>query len=116
MTDNAAFDRVELGRQMADDETLIADVIRLFLDDCPTRLAEIRAAITAQNAEQLRTTAHALKGAAGYMAAARVVAAAAALEVMGREGRLSEAPEAFSLLEAESAQLLAELRVTLPRS
>ena len=114
MTEHA-FDRVELERRLGGDEALIADVVRLFLEDCPARLQEIRAAIAEQNAEQVRTAAHALKGAASYMSASRVVAAAATLERLGREARLSEIPEAFSLLDAEASRLVAELRVTLSR-
>ena len=63
------------------------DVVRLFLEDCPVRLAAIRAAITAGDMEALRTAAHALRGAAGTLSASGLVEAASVLERIGAEKR-----------------------------
>jgi len=66
--------------------------------------------IPGRDLEQLRSSAHALKGAAGYLAAGPVVQIAGELERIGKEGRLAEAPTACARLEREAARLYDDLR------
>ena len=73
-------------RRLGDDE-LIAEITRLFLADCPVRLAEIKAAVDARDRDAIRTAAHALKGAAGELSAAPVAECARALERMAEARR-----------------------------
>ena len=77
----------------------------MFLKDCPARLAAIRAAIDSHDAERIRTTAHALKGAAGDISAHGLFDAAETLERIGAEGRFEAAEAAWRglLVEAASA-------------
>ncbi|MEP7310042.1 MAG: Hpt domain-containing protein [Acidobacteriota bacterium] len=86
------------------------DVVRMFLEDCPIRVEAIRAAVEDADAARIRATAHTLKGSAGYLSARFVVDAAAALEMMGLEGRIAEAAAGFERLTAAVAQLIPELR------
>jgi signal transduction histidine kinase/CheY-like chemotaxis protein len=106
----AALDRDELMERLGGDAELLAEVIDLFLSDCPKRLADIKAAVDAGDAERLRTTAHALKGAAGTIAAASVFEASQTLERLGAERRLDPAPAAFRHLSQEAATLMDALR------
>src|SRR5690349_11093255 len=85
------IDRGQLLARLGGDEALLSEVIRLFLEDCPVRLTAIKTAIDQEDAESLRDSAHALKGAAGNLAATGLVNAAAALERLGAEGRLDAA-------------------------
>jgi signal transduction histidine kinase/CheY-like chemotaxis protein/HPt (histidine-containing phosphotransfer) domain-containing protein len=105
----AVFDLGALRRRTGGDDQLMNDVMRLFLEDAPQRLIAIRAAIVSRQAAGLRAAAHALKGAAAYLEAGRVVDAAAALEALGRGGEMDAAPAAGALLEAEMASLMAAL-------
>jgi CheY-like chemotaxis protein len=109
-----AFNREELIDRLGGDADLLGDVIRLFLDDCPKRLAAISAAVEQRDPELIRTTAHALKGAAGTIAAAAVFEAAQTLERIGAEKRLAAAEAAWRVLSRESANLMDTLRRMVP--
>ena len=110
-----AFDRVALESRLGGDAELIADVVRLFIEDCPARLDAIGTAIAGGDRSGLQSAAHALKGAAGYMEAPHVVASAAALESAARDGRLTAAPELFATLTRNTDTLVSQLRATLER-
>jgi signal transduction histidine kinase/CheY-like chemotaxis protein len=104
-----SFDMADLRKRTGDDESLAADVIRLFSEDCPVRMKAIREAVRDRRAGELRNSAHALKGAASYVSARRVVEAAAELEHLAKDGRIDDAPAALERLEREVGRLLAEL-------
>jgi signal transduction histidine kinase/CheY-like chemotaxis protein len=106
------FNRKELMDRLGGDVDLLGDVIRLFLDDCPLRLAAIKHAVDLRDAELVRTTAHALKGAAGTLSAAAVFEAAQTLERLGAEGRLEPAEAAWRTLAKEAANLMDTFRHT----
>ena len=105
-----ALNRNELMDRLGGDSELFAEVIRLFLEDCPKRLAAIEAAVAERNAEQIRQTAHALKGAAGVISASALFEALQALERIGGEKRVDAAEAAWRLLSSEAANLLETLR------
>ena len=106
----ATFDRSELDRRTGGDAALAVELIRLFLEDCPVRMDAIRGAISTGDGEALRTSAHALKGAASYFSASHVLEAAARLEHLGMEGRMADAVAVQRRLELEVSRLLADLR------
>jgi HPt (histidine-containing phosphotransfer) domain-containing protein len=70
------------------------------------RLAAIRAAVDSHDAERIRTTAHALKGAAGNMSAQGLFEAAATLERIGAEGRFDAADAAWRALSVAAANVI----------
>jgi CheY-like chemotaxis protein len=104
------FNRPELIERLGGDSSLLAEVIQIFLDDCPKRLAAIKAAVDARDAEAIRTTAHALKGAAATIAASAVFEAAQTLERLGAERRVEPAAAAWRVLSADAAHLMDTLR------
>jgi CheY-like chemotaxis protein len=106
----AAVDREGLMRRLAGDEDLLQQVIVLFLEDCPPRLAAIQAAAVQGNAEQIRLAAHALKGSAGNLSADALCEAARDLEHIGAESRLEDAPAAVTRVVNEAAAVVAQLR------
>ena len=111
MTDpRPVFDREVFERQVGGDRELATEILRMFLEDCPGRMAAIKAAVEQGDANALCTAAHTLKGSAGYLAAAHVVDAAALLERLGREGRLADAPAAAEQLEDAVARLVPEIQ------
>jgi len=109
-----AFNRAELIDRLGGDLDLLQEVIHLFLDDCPTRLLAITAAVQKRDPELIRTTAHALKGAAGTIGASAVFEAAQTLERVGAEKRLAAAEAANRVLGREAASLLDTLRKLQP--
>ena len=102
----ASIDRAELMERLDGDRDLLADVIAIFLDDCPRRLTAIKAAVDQGNAGRIEAAAHALKGAAGNLSAAGLFDAAQTLERIGAEGRISAAEPAWRLLAMEAAHVM----------
>ena len=106
----AAIDAAGLLARVGGDQDLMRDVVRLFLEDCPVRLAAIRAAIIAGDMDGLRNAAHALRGAAGTLSASGLVEAASVLERIGAEKRTEAVEAAWKTLNAQAAQLAAALQ------
>src|ERR1022692_3120266 len=80
---------------------LLRQMVNLFFKECGKLLPEIRAAIDQKDAPKLRRVAHSLKGSVDCFAAQASVTAALRLELMGQEGNLSGADEAFAVLAKE---------------
>jgi two-component system sensor histidine kinase/response regulator len=104
--DTPSLDRHSLLERLGGDEELMQAVLRIFLEDCPKRLADIKSAVEACDAERIRTSAHALKGAAGNLSAIGLFEAARTLERIGQEGRIDAADAAWRELSAEAAHVL----------
>jgi HPt (histidine-containing phosphotransfer) domain-containing protein len=115
MTTGASpIDLEQFMERLGGDQDLFLEVIRLFLEDCPMRVAAIKAAVDDQDAERIRTTAHALKGAAANLSAAGLCDAARVMERMGTEGTLDGIQPAWRQLSAAAAQVI-DLLVQLER-
>jgi CheY-like chemotaxis protein len=104
------FDEDALRERLSGDQTLMTDVIQVFLEDLPIRLAAIKGAVTDRNAQALRTAAHALKGAAGNMSAGALFEAARVLERLGAESRMEPAEAAWRQLSVEASNVIDVLR------
>ncbi len=98
-------DRTAALARVGGDRQLLQELVGLFLDACPKWLDEIRAALTAADADRLRLTAHTLKGAVGTFGAQQAVEAALALELRGKAGDLKGAEQAFEVLEHQLHRL-----------
>jgi PAS domain S-box-containing protein len=96
-----AFDLERLLKQWGGDKTLILSLIPKFNSQAQKELEQIEQSIAAANAEQTRQLAHGLKGSASYLCASGIRELAAKLEVMGREGDLSEADTLLMKLRGE---------------
>jgi two-component system sensor histidine kinase/response regulator len=96
---NAFLDENALLARYDDDVDLIKEIAELFISDLPTRMSEIKKAITDRDARGLQLAAHSLKGSVGNFNASQAFAAAQALESAGRDGDLSEVEDSLSDLE-----------------
>ena len=96
------------------DETLAVDVLRVFLADCPHRLVSIKAAVDAKDGPAIHSAAHALKGAAGNIAATRLFEAARVLERLGTEDRFDAAAAAWRQLSMDASEVLEMIRQLNP--
>jgi PAS domain S-box-containing protein len=99
------IDRSELLERLDGNMELVRSIIRLFLEDCPRLLSEVRGAMERGDIAGLERAAHALKGATGNFAAKRAVDAARRLEALARDGNLAAAAAACNALEHEVARL-----------
>jgi signal transduction histidine kinase/DNA-binding response OmpR family regulator len=103
-------DRDAVLERLGGDADLFADVARLFLEFCPVGVSAIKAAIDDHDAGALRTTAHALRGAAANLSAEALCEAAQTLERLGAESRLEPAEAAWRRLSVEAAAVMDSLR------
>src|SRR5580658_351423 len=99
-----------LRRTTGGNEKLIRSLAATFLADAPKALARIRSAVAKEDAAELASAAHLLKGSLAVFGAPKAVASARNLEALGRAGNLREASAGLRALESEFAQLQHELR------
>jgi CheY-like chemotaxis protein/HPt (histidine-containing phosphotransfer) domain-containing protein len=104
------LDRAVALARVDGDETLLADLARLLLEESPKMLAAVQAAVSEGDARRLERAAHSLKGAVSTFAAHAAVEAAVRLERLGRAGDLAEAPQACAALEAQIEKLRTALQ------
>ena len=103
------IDRTVLLERFEGDLLLLQEIAELFLEDCPRRMHAVREALAAGDAAALHAAAHSLKGSVGNFGGGDAVAAARRLEMMGRDGDLTEAPAACAALEEAIARLVPAL-------
>jgi two-component system sensor histidine kinase/response regulator len=104
------LDKAALLARVDGDKQLLAQIIEIFLEECPKQVREIRDAVAARDAPSLARLAHKLKGSVGNFAAQRAFEAALRLETICRKGDLSYVEEVSAQLEAEIGRLQPALR------
>jgi len=103
-------DRVAMLERLGGDEQLFAEAIAIFLEDFPGRLADIRSALDDGDPRSIRSSAHALRGAAGMLAARELFEAAKAIELLGDAGKVYDAREAWSRLSNAAVAVAGALK------
>ena len=96
------FDHQTALDRMSGDESVLSEVIGLYLADAPGQVDSIRRAIVQNDPAALAAVAHALIGASGCLGGGPTAAAALRLEEMGKRSDLTDAREALTLLETEN--------------
>jgi signal transduction histidine kinase/CheY-like chemotaxis protein/HPt (histidine-containing phosphotransfer) domain-containing protein len=104
-TPGGAIDRDAALASVGGDRALLADLVRVFEEESPQRLAAVRDAITRRDGAAVALNAHALKGALGTLGARPAADAAWRLEQLGRAGALDQLEPACRSLEQELARL-----------
>ena len=95
---------------VAGDESLLMELVQVYLDEDTKMRHEIDSAILENDARELRRSAHALKGALNHLGALSVASAVYRLESFGESGELSNARHVFDQLQPLLNQLTKELR------
>ncbi|MGZ5474822.1 MAG: response regulator, partial [Thermoanaerobaculia bacterium] len=89
-------------RQLASENSeFLAELLALYIEDVPGRIATIDAAIENNDAAGVASAAHALKSSSGSVGALRVRQVAAELEQSGMSRDLTDARRAVARLRAE---------------
>jgi PAS domain S-box-containing protein len=83
------------------DVELLKEMAALFLKELPMLMTNLHDAVTARDANGIERAAHKLKGCVGNFTTDSPFEAALKLEVMGRDGSLSEAEPVYAELEKE---------------
>ena len=91
------------------DPRLLAELARLFCEDRPRILADLKEAVDRADSTRIERAAHRLKGSLSTLAATRAAGAAGTLEGMGRSGDLARIAEAWREMEREMERLEPEL-------
>ena len=81
------------------DESLVREVVSMFLEDAPRQMDELTRALQAGNATDSRRLAHSVKGAAGNVGAQVVQMAALRLEHAAETDDMKEALAVRDTLE-----------------
>ncbi|MCS7208180.1 MAG: Hpt domain-containing protein [Fimbriimonadales bacterium] len=82
------------------DVEFIAELLSDFLAQTPELIAQIAAAVAQGDADSLGKAAHALKGSARAIGADEFAQLAFELEQAGKQGNLTDAPNALQRLQA----------------
>lgn len=93
----------------ADDDSLVAEIVALFLRDAPVLLAEVKRALEAGDSVAVHRAAHKLKGALATMYAVPAQAAASKVEVASAAKDLAKSSAGWSELEVEVLRAIDEL-------
>jgi len=101
----AAIDKNALLNAFDNDLAFYHEALDMFLNDFPRMLSNIEAAIKANDAKELRITAHAMKGMVGNFQAKTTAQAASDLEEMGRIQDFNGVEKAFEKLTVEMENL-----------
>jgi two-component system, sensor histidine kinase and response regulator len=87
------------------DDSFFLEMVHKFTDHLPDRLAEIKIAVEAGDANKLSRHAHNLKGVSANFSAEPLFRLAEELETRGKQEDMAEVPALFSALQAESERV-----------
>ena len=111
VSDTTVYDQSSTLRRTGGDESLLFDLMELFVEDCPRQLQRIREAMDCGDHPAIQRFAHALKGTIANFSAARAVKAAGNLEEIADTQDLVAAELAFVKLEQELDRLKEAFRL-----
>ena len=91
------------------DENLLAQMIEIFLDQCPKSLRRLQKAIASQNTDDIEQAAHALKGILSHFGQSSAKSMANNIENMARAGRMRRSHCLFDALAHEVTHMLSQM-------
>ena len=92
------------------DRRLLRDLVGVFVEEAPGRLAELRRGAAARDAATVERVAHSLKGSSGLLGAASLRAASAELEERALAKRVDGVGDLVARVEGELERVLAFFR------
>ncbi len=102
---------IEKLRQLTDnDEDFLRELVGLYLEDTPLRLKKLRLAVETASAAEIKSEAHALKGASGNLSALGLQHLFAKLEQSAAKNELGQTVAELTAIEAEFARVLSYLQ------
>ena len=99
------FDKQELLDELDGDHEFLEESLEMLAADAPPLLEQLRDAVTHQDAEAIRQSAHTLKSMVGNFCAQPAFDAARRLEQLGQDGNLDASEEALEALVHEINRL-----------
>jgi HPt (histidine-containing phosphotransfer) domain-containing protein len=95
------------------DDSFLRDLIQIYLDDSPKRIAEIEQALAQGDAHRLTLAAHSLKGSSANFGAEQLRALSERIEMFGRRSSLGDVPAHLPALKDEFARVKGALEALL---
>jgi len=108
--DPPAWDYQQARARTAEDEVLLREIVRIFLQESPGLLERIEQGLAERDGDALERAAHSLKGQIRCLAAPEALSAAEKLEESARAHDFSAAAAALPELDAAMARLDSQLR------
>lgn len=96
--------------RMNGDLSLLIDMAKLYLEDTPSLLAEIKESLISGDARTVRRASHSIKSLSANFDGQRAVAAASALEELGIQQNLANCEQCYAYLVQQVAELSAALQ------
>ena len=103
------LDREAMLEHVAGETALLDEIVRLYQEDAPRLVGELRGAITREDAVAVERAAHKIKGVLGMLGAEIAAEVAERLEALGAERNLDRAGSVLAALEHEMDRLAPEL-------
>jgi signal transduction histidine kinase/DNA-binding response OmpR family regulator len=100
--------------QLGGDETLLQEVVDIFLEEAPKHLAALRLAVAQGMAKTVETAAHTLKGELGYLCVPEISQRASQIEEMGRSNDIRGAAALLPQFEVDIRSLFTAIRGAKP--
>ena len=107
--DGRVFEIESVLKRLGQDRRIFENLIEFFIEDCPTLLEQVRAALREFDAKAIALAAHSLKGLAANFSAADAVKAATVVEQAGYDLELTTVAESIEPLEREFTRLTSAL-------
>ena len=103
--DDRTFNVAEMRERLQLEDSLVLQIVQLFLSDLPARRTALVKAAENQQTQELLRLAHTMKGTASNLVAQGVVGAAAALELSVASGNFDDVRTALQILLEEIKNL-----------
>lgn len=94
---------------MPGEPDVLTEVLKLFLEEAPSRLAKLRNASAMRNIQEVQRIAHSLKGSAGNIGASAMFEICRELDGLGRSGSPESVDRLVDALDAEYVKVEAEI-------
>jgi CheY-like chemotaxis protein len=107
------FDLSKAMGAMDGDRKLFEEVANLFLEDASDKIAKLREGVVRGDASAVKNTAHSLKASVDHFGAKRAFDAAHRLEIIGKNGKWTQAETAQLELEREFKALETAMKLAL---
>jgi len=99
----------ELLARVDNDRELLRDLLSIFADEFPRHLLVLQEAVVREDAKEVATVSHTLKGMLSNLAVTKAAASAGQLEQQARAGNQSSLRQAFAAFEHDVQGLLPEM-------
>ena len=107
------FDRRAVLHRLDGDVELLGQLVEMFFQECPEYLDQIRAAISDQDNEALRKSAHGLKGPVSTLGLTSALDAVLELEGIGKSDSMEGSQSAYDELNRELVRMKTVLQAEL---